>query len=207
MRERVELTANNIEVVAAKAVEVLRAGGIILYPTDTLYGLGADVANKDAVEKIYAIKGRDAKNPVSVIVPHINAAAGVVEITPLARRLSATFLPGPLTIVMQKTLSVPVWLNPQQSTIGIRIPNQTLCRSIASQLGRPYTTTSANKSGLEPQRSVDQILLQLGEQTELIDLVIDAGELPQSLPSTVVDAQGDTLKILREGAIIAEDMF
>jgi len=207
MRERIESTASNIEKVAARAVEVLREGGVVLYPTDTLYGLGADATNKEAVEKIYLIKGLDAKNPVSVIVPHINAAAGVVEITPLARRLSATFLPGPLTIVLQKTLHVPVWLNPHHSTIGIRIPNQTLCRSIASQLGRPYTTTSANKSGLESARTVEAILLQLGTEADLIDLVIDAGELPQSLPSTVVDAQGDTLKILREGAIIAEDMF
>ncbi len=206
MRERVELSAQNMEEVAAKAVAVLRAGGIVLYPTDTLYGLGADVTNKEVVEKIYTIKGRDVQNPVSVIVPHINAAASLVEITPLGRRLSATFLPGPLTIVMQKTLSAPAWLNPSQSTIGIRIPKQKLCLSIASQLGRPYTTTSANKSGQQPERTVDAILAQLGKEADLIDFVIDAGELPPSLPSTVVDAQGDTLIVLREGVILKDDI-
>jgi len=206
MREQIGLTATNIEEVARKATEILRQGGIILYPTDTLYGLGADVTNKDAVEKIYAIKGRDAKNPVSVIVPHINAAATVVEITPLARRLAATFMPGPLTIVLQKTLSAPLWLNPHQSTIGIRIPNQNLCVSVASQLGRPFTTASANKSGMQPERSVDAILAQLGTEADLIDLIIDAGELPVSLPSTVVDAQEETLVVLREGVILREDI-
>lgn len=178
-----------------KAVAVLRKGGVILYPTDTLYGLGVDASNTDALKKLYTIKEREPGKPVSVIVESLEAAASYVEITPLARTLAEKFLPGALTLVLKKVGS--------DETLAIRIPNSPTCLAIAKQFGKPFTATSANKSNMASLRSVPGILAQLGESANKIDLVIDIGELPNSLPSTVVDVRGEKPIVLREGAIPA----
>jgi len=188
----------------SEAVRVLRGGGVILFPTDTLYGLGADAFSDEAVDKIYASKGRDEGKPVHCITAGIAMAETYAEITPDARLLFERLLPGALTLIVKKRPGVSGGIARGLDTIGIRIPKNDLCIAIAGKFGRPFTATSANVSGKQPQRSIDAILDQLGEAGAHIDLVMDAGEVPVSLPSTVVDLSGGEPVILREGAVPAE---
>lgn len=198
--ETIRLTEANIQETASRAAAVLRAGGVILYPTDTLYGLGADAFSDEAVAKVYAIKGRDEKKPIHCVVADLGMAERFAEVDDAARKLAEKFLPGPLTLVVKKRASVHSGIARGMETIGIRIPKNDLCLALANEFG-PYTTTSANVAGATNERSVAGILRQLGTNAAMIDLVIDAGELPERKPSTVVDVSGNAPILLREGAI------
>lgn len=186
--------------------DILDEGGILLYPTDTLYGLGVDALNIDALKKLRALKGREDGKPISIVVADMKMAEEYAEVTPLALRLAEVFLPGKLTLILNAKDSLPIELTAGTGTVGVRIPNNILCLNLARQLGRPYTATSANVSDMDSKSSVSEILAQFGPQAGMIDRVIDAGELLESLPSTVVDVRGDTPHIIREGAISKEDI-
>ena len=186
--------------------DVLNSGGILLYPTDTLYGLGVDALNVEALKKLKVLKGRDEGKPISIVVSDMEMAEVYAEVTPLARKLAEVFLPGKITLILNARDNLPVELTAGTGTIGIRIPNNILCLNIARELGRPYTATSANVSDMDSKSTVSGILAQFGAQAGMIDRVIDVGELLESLPSTVVDARGDTPHIIREGAISKEDI-
>jgi len=186
---------------------MLRQGGVILYPTDTLYGLGADAFSDEAVDTIYAIKGRDEKKPIHCIVSDIAMAEEYAEVTNDARLLFERLLPGGLTVILRKRKNVRGGIARSIETIGIRIPHNDFCIQLAGAFGEPFTATSANLAGHEHQRSVEAILKQLGPNAEIIDLIIDAGELPPSAPSTVVDLSGEEPVILREGAIPSADIW
>ena len=191
MSERIILTPENIEEAANKAAKVLRAGGVVLYPKDTLYALGAAYGQE---EKVYAIKNRDEKRPLSYVVADIDSAAAYAPVTPLAQKLADVLLPGKLTIVLSDNFSV-------------RVPVNIFCLALTNVFDAPYTATSANRAGEESLRSVEAILTQLGDTAKNIDLLIDAGELPVSPVSTVVDARGKTPVILREGAVAVSDIM
>jgi L-threonylcarbamoyladenylate synthase len=190
----------------AKAAQVLASGGVILYPTDTLYGLGADALSDGAVASVYAIKGRDEGKPIHAIVADMQMAARYAEVNDLAGKLAAKFLPGPLTLILKKKAGIDTGIARGKATFGIRIPDDGFCLALAHEFGHPFTTTSANGAGQRPERSVGAILSQLGESAALIDLIIDAGELPERLPSTVVDVSNGEIAIIREGAIAASDV-
>jgi L-threonylcarbamoyladenylate synthase len=204
--ETIRLSKENIGEASARAAEVLRAGVVILYPTDTLYGLGADAFSDEAVAKVYAIKGRDEKKPVHCVVADLEMAGEFAEVNDIARKLAEKFLPGPLTLVLKKKAGIDSGIAKGIETIGIRIPKNDFCLALAKQFG-PYTTTSANTAGAQDRRSVAAILEQLGERAQQIGLVIDAGELPAQKPSTVVDVSSGEIKILREGAISSSSVF
>jgi L-threonylcarbamoyladenylate synthase len=191
----------------AKAAQILAFGGVILYPTDTLYGLGADALSDEAVAKVYAIKGRDEKKPIHCIVADMEMAMRFGEVNELAGKLASKFLPGPLTLILKKKPEIGTGIARGQTTIGIRIPDNEFCRMLAGGCNKPFTTTSANMAGEKPGRSVSGILDQLGESASTIDLVIDAGELSERLASTVVDVSSGEIVILREGAIPSSDIF
>jgi len=202
-----------------KASEILRGRGVILFPTDTLYGLGADAFSDEAVDKIYAIKGRDEKKPIHCIVADIAMAEKYAEITDDARLLFERLPPGGLTVILSaKGGSLPdrqagasgekkQGIARGLSTIGIRIPKNDFCVQLARTFGKPFTATSANVANLPTLTSIDEILAQLGWAAEGIDLVIDAGELPPSAPSTVVDLSREEPAIVREGVIPASDVW
>ncbi|MDO8561398.1 MAG: L-threonylcarbamoyladenylate synthase [bacterium] len=205
-----------------EAVEILRAGGVILFPTDTQYGLGADALSDDAVEKIYAIKGRDERKPIHCIVSDVAMMEKYAEVPDMARMLAGEFLPGGLTLILKKREGIETGIAHGISTIGIRIPNNQFCMKLAKEFGRPFTATSANVSGQKTEHTVEAILEQFGPNNSYsnvlknirirkeempIDLVVDAGELPDSQPSTVVDLSGKEPVILREGAIPAADIW
>lgn len=204
--EILELTGLNVSACVARAAQVLRAGGVVLYPTDTLYGLGADALSDAAVDKVIAIKGRDDKKPIHCVVSDVQMAMRYGVFDDKATALAEAFLPGPLTLIVRKRDGLSDGIARAIETIGIRVPDSGFCIEMARDFGSPITTTSANKSGAPSGRRVEDILAQLGENAQYIDLVIDAGELPESLPSTVVDVSGEEPIILREGAISAADI-
>lgn len=185
--------------IVEKAAEVLRWGGVILYPTDTLYGLGADATSAEAIEKIYAIKKRDAKKPLHAIVANVEMANEYGEVNEKAFALACGYLPGPLTLILRKRADIA--MSSGRDEFAFRIPDYPFCVELARAFGKPYTTTSANISGETAGRSVQEILDQLGEKASLIDLVIDAGELPLRQPSTIVNVSTGEPIVEREGAI------
>ena len=203
---RVLLTNDNMRAVAGRAAEIIRAGGVVLYPTDTLYGLGADALSDEAVAKIFEIKGRDEKKPVHAIVADVEMAGQYAEITDATRQLVERLPRGKVTFVCKKK-DIDTGIVKGIDTFGFRIPDSELCIEMARAFGGPITATSANVAGDIPQRSVERILAQLGERARHIDLIIDAGELSPSEPSSVVDMTHGAPIVLREGAISSGDIL
>ena len=205
--ERLALEETTLEGCIEQAVHVLESEGVVLYPTDTLYGLGADAFSDEAVDRVYEIKGRDERKPIHCIVADLAMAEEYAEVTDDARLLFERLMPGGMTLIMKKKVGVGGGIAHGIDTIGIRIPQNDFCVQLARAFGRPYTATSANLAGHEHRRSVDAIVQQLGSSADMIDLIIDAGELPPSAPSTVVDLSREEPVILREGVIPAADVW
>ena len=200
--EVLKLTETNAQECVVRAAAVLRDGGVILYPTDTLYGLGADALSDEAVAKVQKIKGRDENKPIHAIVAGLAMAETYVIVNKPARLLAKKFLPGPLTLVLKKKANVHSGIGRGMDTFGIRIPDNEFCLALAREFGKPYTTTSANRAGDTSQLTPEAILAQLGESAaSIIDLIVDAGILPEKQPSTIVDVSAGEVKILRNGAI------
>ena len=204
--EHICLGEEILETAIARAAEVLRAGGVILYPTDTLYGLGADAFSDAAFQKVCEIKDRDERRPIHAVFENLATVEMYAEVSPLGRRLAEAFLPGPLTLVFKKKPSVTTGIGRNLSTIGVRIPKNKFCIALAHEFGKPYTTTSANMSGAEPPATFEGIVRQLGGNTQLIDLAIEGSALPSYLRSTVVDVRDEQPFVLREGAISAAEI-
>ena len=198
--QRLQLDVIGVEVAAKRAAEVLRHGGIVLYPTDTIYGLGVDALNAKAVEKVRTLKGRDKKKPISILVSDIASISKYGVMSERARALARRFMPGPLTLVLPATNDVPSEVT-LHGTIGIRIPNNELCLAMTKFFNGPITTTSANKSGRETPKTASAVLEQFGFSGDEIDLVIDGGERKSDKASTVVSCVGEAPAILREGVI------
>jgi L-threonylcarbamoyladenylate synthase len=205
--ERIRLQKGNIEEAATRAAEVLRAGGVVLYPTDTLYGLGADAFSDEAFQKVCTIKSRDKRRPIHAVFADLAMVEKYADLTPLGKALAAAFLPGPLTLVLKKKEGLTSGIGHNLETIGIRIPDNEFCLALARAFGKPYTTTSANLSGAHPEATLDEIIGQLEEHAGAIDLVIDGGPLSPSARSTVVHACQDKPHILRTGAISEEEIM
>lgn len=183
----------------AEAIRVLCEGGVVAFPTETFYGLGADARNETAVEKIFRIKGRNFRNPLSVIVANDCDVIPLVEEIPAAAKiLMQTFWPGPLTLVFRASSSVLPRLTANTGKIGIRVSSHPLARLLAGGLGGPLTATSANLSGGPECSSADAVIRALGE---LPGSVIDGGETPGGAGSTILDVTIFPPRILREGAI------
>lgn len=181
------------------AKEILRSSGIILYPTDTVYGLGADATNAEAIKKIFSIKNRKSSSPISIVLDSIEKIGDYAIENPLAFKIAGKFLPGPLTLILKKKNNLPEILTGGSEKIGVRIPDHKFCLELARMFGKPFTTTSANISGNPVKKSVQEILTDLPN----IDLVIDGGLLPD-MASTVVDVTGEKPIVVREGIVPRE---
>lgn len=194
------LKDTGIPAAVAKAKEVLAAGGIVLYPTDTLYGFGVDARNADAVARLQALKGREANKPMSVLVSDIVHMERCGTLNTAARSLAERFLPGPLTLVIPANPTMPedVMLN---NAIGVRIPNDPFCLALAQAFPNPITTTSANLAGHGTPSSIEELISHFGSHIEEIALIIDGGDLKVNEPSTVISCVTETPQILREGAL------
>jgi L-threonylcarbamoyladenylate synthase len=210
--ERIRLRSDNLQQTAQKAADVLRTGGVVLYPTDTLYGLGADASSNEAVERIYALKGRDTGKPMHAIVADMNMAAKYADISGMARILESRLPKGKVTFIANKKDGLQSGIARDISTFGFRIPDNEFCIAMSRTFGGPITATSANIAGEESRRAVDEILNQLEhtnipKYVSMIDLVVDGGELPAREPSTVIDLTHDHPLIVREGAVPAADVW
>ena len=179
----------------SKAVEQLRGGGVLIYPTDTIYGLGCDITKKSAVDRIRSIKGRDSRKPMSIICADLTGISQYARVTNFAYRILKRLLPGPYTFVLPATKETPRILQSKQKTVGIRIPDHVVPLALVGELGNPIVTTSANRSEQEVLTDPLDLEEQLGHQ---VDLIMECGQLPV-LPSTVVSLVGDQVEILREG--------
>jgi L-threonylcarbamoyladenylate synthase len=183
----------------AGAVAALKRGEVIAFPTETLYGLGADALNPTAVEKVFQLKGRDSANPIPVLIADRAMLLNLVsEVPPLAEKLIARFWPGPLTIVFPARRDIPRPLVNAVGGIGVRISSQPIAAELVQALGRPLTATSANPSGKPPARTAQEAREYFPGQ---IDIFIDGGELTSQTGSTVVEIVGDSLRVIRAGDI------
>ena len=192
---------NDVSKAVMIAANVLRQKGVIIFPTDTLYGLGTDALSNETVAKIYAIKGRNDGKPIHGIFSDLAMIERYAIVNDIGRKLAEKFFPGPLTLIFKKKEGIDTGIARGIESIGVRIPKNDFCIELALWFDTPITATSANISDQEPQRSIEKIIEQLGERAKLVDLAIDAGELPPSLPSTVVNVISGTPVVLREGAI------
>ncbi len=192
---------------ATVAAAVLARGGIVLYPTDTAYGLGVDARNPEALQRLFTLKGRPETKPVSVQVDNLNTAATTANLSPIAMRLAEKFLPGALTIVATLHPQSPLRITSPHTTVGIRIIDHAFCRHLTATTNFPITATSANRSGAPTLSSVPEILEQLGQNALMIDLVIDGGHALGQTPSTVVDTTTSPPTLLRPGAIAWEQIL
>ncbi|HEX8961315.1 MAG TPA: L-threonylcarbamoyladenylate synthase [Geobacteraceae bacterium] len=179
----------------ARVVEVLRGGGVIAYPTDTTYGIGCSIFNKRGIERIYLLKQREKKKPFSFICADLSEVARYARVSNYAFKVLRRHLPGPYTFVLEASSVVPDLLITRQKTVGIRIPDNAICRAIVTELGHPIITTSANRSGDEPIGDPFTVEQELGND---LDLVVDGGVLSADV-SSVVSLIGDVAGVLREG--------
>lgn len=189
----------------ARAVEHLKEGRVIAYPTETIYGLGADVFNRKAVKKIYDLKSRDYGLPISILVADLKMLREVAMIVPdRALSLMRKFWPGALTILFVASDAIPKGLVTNTGKVGVRISSHPVASALVGALGRPITTTSANLSGFPPSLSVKHIQKYFGDK---LPCIIDGGECEPSRGSTVVDVADESMRIIREGAIPAEEVI
>ena len=183
-------------------VKTIKKGGLFIYPTETIYGIGADATDEVAIKKLTEYKNRPFGKPYSIAVTDQKMAEEYVELNETARNLYRQFLPGPLTVVSKGRHRVAKGVESEDGTLGIRIPDYKLVIDIVKKFGKPITSTSANASYKKRPYKVSDIIENISDkQKKLIDLIIDAGELPPNDPSTVVDTTLDDPVMLRQGEI------
>ncbi|MCG3252911.1 MAG: threonylcarbamoyl-AMP synthase, partial [Candidatus Heimdallarchaeota archaeon] len=187
-----------------KAVEILEKGGIIVYPTETAYGLGCDSFNIQAIKKIFEIKTRPSDQPLSVIVDSLEMIEKIAFMQENAKLLIEKFYPGPLVIALKKKSLIPDVLN--KNRIAFRISNNEFVQNIVRKLGKPIVSTSANQTGYKSPYSIDAVLETITEKD--VDLIFDAGLLEKNKPSTIIDfVMESSPQIIRVGAISAKEIF
>jgi len=180
-----------------ETLRVLQGGGIIAFPTDTFYGLGADPCNKKAVDKIYSIKDRDPEKPLLLLIDSFPKLDGLVEeISEAAMKLIESFWPGPLTMLFKPKHTIPKFIT--TGLIGIRQPGNSITRKILAELNLPLTAPSANISGEAPATSAQEVKGCLGGK---VDLILDLGICKGGEPSTLIDTTQNPVQLIRKGAI------
>ncbi len=186
-------------VVLERAARIVLAGGVIAYPTDTLYGLAVDPRNDRAIDRLFEMKGRAADQPIPLIAADINQVEGAVaRLTPLGRRLAARFWPGPLTLVLEALPGISPRIHGGSGTIAVRVPDHAVARLLAGRCPAAITSTSANLSGEDAPDTAARIASSI---RDVLDAVLDGGATPGGLPSTIVDVTGAAPVLVREGVV------
>lgn len=178
----------------ARAVEVMQRGGVIAYPTDTVYGLGCDITNKKAVEKIYRMKGMKNDQLVSFVCPDLASVARYGQMDDAAHRLIRRLVPGPYTFILQATREVPKVLRMNRKTVGIRVPDHPVALALAEQLGNPVASSSAS---FEAEILVDPA--EMERRFRDLELILDAHGTGTE-PSTIIDFSTGEPEVVRQGA-------
>jgi len=179
-----------------RAVEALEAGEIIGYPTDSAYGLGCDLFNKKAIDRLYQIKGMERSHQLSFICPDLSHIARFAIVEDQTYRLLRRFLPGPYTFILLATREVPKLVQSKKKTVGIRVPNHAITQALVHEFGRPILSTTAVRPGEDPHVDPKEI----DEAFRGLALVLDGGPPHSLLPTTVVDLTQDFPQLVREGA-------
>jgi L-threonylcarbamoyladenylate synthase len=196
--------ASSIQQQVEQGINVLKQGGIVAFPTDTVYGLGAAINGDQAVARVYMVKGRPRNMALPLLLADKSQIAEVAEaVPPIAWLLADKFLPGALTMVLLKSESVPDIITGSGKTVAIRIPAHPIPISLVRGLGTPIVGTSANLSGSPSTLTAEEVYTQLDDQ---VDLIINGGRCPGGKESTVIDLTGEIPLILREGAISREEL-
>lgn len=203
--EIIKVADIGVEQAAKKAAEVITKGGIVVYPTDTLYGIGVDVLNRDAIKRLRELKSRDKKKPLSILVSSIAEIERFTVLTPKAKAFAEKYLPGALTIVLPARKEIPEEIT-FNGAIGVRIPADAFSQAFSALSEYPITATSANIAGHAVPDTVPNIILHFGPRIEDIDLFVDDGPRKSEPASTVVAFVDDIPHILREGALSKEQL-
>jgi L-threonylcarbamoyladenylate synthase len=185
----------------AQAAAVIRSGGLVAFPTETVYGLGADGLDEAAVRRIFAAKGRPEAKGLILHLCEPEQAADVAEVSAVAEQLMAAFFPGPLTLVLRARPVVPAVTTGGGATVAVRMPDHPVAQALIRAAGRPIAAPSANPSGAPAPRSAAEVLAGLEGK---FDLLLDAGPTALGTPSTVLDLSGRSPRVLRLGAVAPE---
>ncbi len=190
--------------VIAEAAATIREGGLVIYPTETVYGLGADATSDEAVAKVFMAKTRPIENPLPVIVSSTEMGREIIELNRAAEALFEKFMPGPLTVVgKMKPKKVSQLLTGGTGKVGVRIPDNRVALKLVEFVGGPITSTSANLSGMPAPTTAKEAIEQLGSK---VDLALDSGKCRVGKPSTVVDISSATPVIIRGGPISGSEL-
>lgn len=200
--EYIKLNREKIDSKARTVVEVIKNGGIAIIPTDTVYGISADVLNEKAVEKIYKIKKRKTSNPCSILVSNIDMIKKVVKrISPEEEKVINKFFPGAITLILEKNNIIPDIVTSGLKTVGIRMPNDNFLLQVIELLGNPIVATSLNMAGEKSKTQIENIPDQILNN---VDCIVDNGITKIGVASTVVKLEEKEVKIIREGPITKE---
>ena len=188
-----------------KPAEMIKEGKIVIFPTETVYGIGTNGFKGDSIKKIYELKKRDFNKPISLLVNSIDMIQTVAkDITDLEYALINRFCPGPFTIILKKKKEVPDILTANGDTVGIRMPDSLIAKTLIDYSGVPIATPSANISGKPSGTSVDNIMKDFKDS---VDCIIDNGESKLGIASTIVKVENEKTIILREGSIKKDEIF
>jgi L-threonylcarbamoyladenylate synthase len=185
------------------AARLVKRGGVVVYPTDTVYGVGCDPFNEDSVKRLFMIKGERTK-PFPILASGIEDVEKIAQITGKVPKLAKRFWPGPLTIVLPKKPSLPNIVTVNLNSVAVRIPNHDVALELIRLSGGLLVGTSANKSGRKSPRTVSEAAEQIGEE---VDLLLDDGAAPIGASSAIVDLTGERPKIMRKGPIELDDLL
>lgn len=196
----VEIIRELNEATLKKIVRIIDDGGVIAFPTETVYAIAADASNHEAVEKIYEFKKRINSKPLPVLVGDIYQAKRICEFDERAKKIALHFFPGPITMVLKKKPhhNLAVNINSNIDTVGVRMPNHIIALKILQAVGRPLVGTSANISDQASSTNAYNVIKYFPDN---LDLVFDQGETEIGTPSTIIDLSAEEIKILREGSI------
>jgi tRNA threonylcarbamoyl adenosine modification protein (Sua5/YciO/YrdC/YwlC family) len=178
-----------------KAVEILRSGGIVIYPTDTVYGLGCDLFNKKGIERIYEIQHRDRKQPLSFICADLKDISRYARVSDDAYKIMKRLLPGPYTFILDASRAVPKIILPKRQTTGIRVPDNRICQALVAEMGSPIISTTVKDAAgelLSDPRMIEELF---GKR---VDMIIDGGIIAAA-PSSVVSLLGEGIEVIRTG--------
>jgi L-threonylcarbamoyladenylate synthase len=199
---KTELVSADASDVIERALGVLRSGGLVAFPTDTVYGVGALIPSPQSIGRLFEVKGREQTKAIAILMADANQLDLVARhVNEAAKKLAARFWPGALTLVLPKLASLPAILSPND-TIGVRVPDHAVARTLLAAAG-PMAVTSANISGGANALNANEVLAQLGGR---IELVLDGGQTPGDRPSTVVDMTRAEPRVLREGPVTAAEI-
>jgi L-threonylcarbamoyladenylate synthase len=192
-------TSQNIRV----ASQIVSNGGLVVYPTDTVYGLGCDPFNVKAVKRVFRVKG-ERKKPLPILACSVADLEKIARLSDVARKIAAKFWPGPLTVIVPKKPALPDIVTNDLDSVGVRVPKHDMAIQLIRLSDGLLVGTSANKTGQKPACTASEALEQLGEE---VDVVLDGGKALLEKPSTVADLTTEELKILREGPVALKDIL